>query len=99
MFPPQIIKCSIFSVLVCILFAVSNSSTSSQPENHKTGEIEVKGTYTVIIKLMPLQHPSLNEWRENFIGVRSHHQVTGLDIAGSVYDIWEDANKVLYVVH
>ena len=82
MFPPQIIKCSIFSILVCILFAVSNSSTSSQPENHKTGEIEVKGTYTVIIKLMPFQHPSENEWRDNLIGLRTHYQATVLDILG-----------------
>ncbi len=50
------------------------------------------------INLIPFQHPSLNEWRENFIGVRTHHQVTGLDISGALDDIWVDANKVLYVV-
>ena len=42
MIPLKIIKCSIFSVLVCILFAVANSSTSSQLEYRKTGEIEAK---------------------------------------------------------
>ena len=50
------------------------------------------------INLVPFHHPSLNDWRENFIGVRTHHQATGLDIAGAVDDIWVDANKVLYVV-
>ena len=50
------------------------------------------------INLIPFQHPSINDWRENFIGVRTHHQATGLDIAGAVDDIWVDANKVLYVV-
>jgi hypothetical protein len=50
------------------------------------------------LNLIPFQHSSLNEWRENFIGVRTHHQATGLDIAGAVDDIWVDANKVVYVV-
>ena len=44
MIPLKIIKCSIFSVLVCILFAVANSSSFSQPDNRKTRKIEVKGT-------------------------------------------------------
>ena len=44
MIPLKIIKCSIFSVLVCILFAVANSSSFSQPDNRKTRNIEVKGT-------------------------------------------------------
>ena len=50
------------------------------------------------INLIPFQHPSLNDWRENFIGVRTHHHATGLDITGAVDDIWVDSNKVLYVV-
>ena len=50
------------------------------------------------INRIPFQHPSLNEWRENFIGVRTHHQATGLQIYGAVDDIWVDVNKVLYVV-
>ena len=50
------------------------------------------------INFIPFQHPSLNDWRENFIGVRTHHHATGLDITGAVDDIWVDNNKVLYVV-
>jgi hypothetical protein len=99
MIPLKIIKCSIFSILDCILFSVANSSTFSQPDNRKIRKIEVKGTYTVIIKLISFQHLSLNDWRENFIGVRMHHQATGLDIAGAVDDIWVNSNNVLYVVH
>ena len=50
------------------------------------------------INPIPFQHPSLNDWRENFIGIRTHHQATGLDIVGAVDGIWVDENKVLYVV-
>jgi hypothetical protein len=51
------------------------------------------------INLIPFQHPSLNEWRENFIGVPTHHQATGLNTPGAVDDIWVDSNNVLYVMH
>jgi len=50
------------------------------------------------INLVPFQHPSLDEWRENFVGVRAFHQASGLNITGAVDDIWVDNDNNLYVV-
>ncbi len=37
---------------------------------------------------IPFQHEKLNEWRENFKGVRYHHEPTNLILSGAVDDVW-----------
>ena len=50
------------------------------------------------LKLKPLQHDSMNVWRENFQGVHYHHQATNLIITGAVDDLWQDDEGLVYVV-
>lgn len=48
--------------------------------------------------LAPFQHEMMDEWRDNFKGVRFLHQPTGLLVSGAVDDIWADEQARLYVV-
>jgi len=50
------------------------------------------------IEAVPFEHPKMDEWRENFIGLRFHHKPTNIIIFGAVDDIWVTKNKVLVVV-
>lgn len=50
------------------------------------------------IKAVPFAHEKLNEWRENFQGVRHLHAGTNLLITGAVDDIWVNSKKELIVV-
>lgn len=50
------------------------------------------------IDAVPFQHELMNEWRENFKGIRYVHQPTNLLITGAVDDIWQNKNGELIVV-
>lgn len=50
------------------------------------------------IDAVPLAHPDLETWRENFIGIIHQHAPTGLTVSGAVDDVWQDANGQLIVV-
>jgi len=50
------------------------------------------------IKAIPFQHPEMDNWRNNFKGVRYHHQPTNFIIYGAVDDIWQDEEGNLIVV-
>lgn len=50
------------------------------------------------IKAIPFAHDSLDDWRENFIGVQFLHVPTNLLIFGAVDDIWITENQELIVV-
>lgn len=50
------------------------------------------------IEAVPLDHPMMDEWRENFKGVRFYHKPTNFVITGAVDDIWVDAEGRLIVV-
>ena len=50
------------------------------------------------VDLGPFQHEMMDEWRENFKGVRFEHEKTGLMITGAIDDVWVDKKGVLYVV-
>jgi CRISPR/Cas system-associated exonuclease Cas4 (RecB family) len=50
------------------------------------------------VDLVPFQHEMMDEWRENFKGVRFEHEKTGLMITGAIDDVWVDKKGVLYVV-
>jgi len=38
----------------------------------------------------PFQNDKLDEWRENFKGIRYHHKPTNLLITGAIDDVWKD---------
>lgn len=42
------------------------------------------------VDVIPFPHEKLDEWRENFKGMRVHHEPTNLIITGAVDDIWKD---------
>jgi CRISPR/Cas system-associated exonuclease Cas4 (RecB family) len=50
------------------------------------------------IDAVPFQHEMMNEWRENFKGVRYEHEPTNLLITGAVDDIWQNKDGELIVV-
>ncbi|KKS32761.1 MAG: hypothetical protein UU95_C0043G0006 [Parcubacteria group bacterium GW2011_GWC2_42_12] len=50
------------------------------------------------LDLVPFQHKMMDEWRENFKGVRFLHEPTNFIITGAVDDLWTDKQGVLYVV-
>lgn len=50
------------------------------------------------IDAVPYAHESLDEWRENFVGVQYHHEPTNLVVFGAVDDIWHNPKKELIVV-
>lgn len=53
-----------------------------------------KEPHPYMIKLglnaIPFQHEKLEEWRENFKGVRVVHQQSGFELSGAVDDLWID---------
>ncbi|MEK7552701.1 MAG: PD-(D/E)XK nuclease family protein [Patescibacteria group bacterium] len=46
----------------------------------------------------PFQHPKLNEWRENFVGVQYHHRPSNFLVTGAVDDVWVKPHGELIVV-
>ena len=50
------------------------------------------------VDLVPFQHDMMDEWRENFKGVKFEHKKTGMTITGAVDDVWTDKDGLLYVV-
>ena len=50
------------------------------------------------IDAVPYQHQDLDVWRENFQGVRTHHQPTNFVITGAVDDVWVNPAGELIVV-
>lgn len=50
------------------------------------------------LDLIPFQHNSIDEWRENFKGVQYLHQSTNFIVTGAVDDLWVDQAGLIYVV-
>lgn len=50
------------------------------------------------IDAVPFDYSKINEWRNNFVGLRTHHLSTNLIIFGAVDDIWLGPDKTLMVV-
>lgn len=42
------------------------------------------------VDAIPFPHEQLSEWRENFKGMRVHHEPTNLIVTGAIDDIWKD---------
>jgi hypothetical protein len=43
------------------------------------------------IDALPVQHPKLDEWRNNFKGVSHLHKETNLFITGAIDDLWQNS--------
>ncbi len=50
------------------------------------------------INAVPFQHPDMDMWRDNFVGLETTHQPTGLVVSGAVDDIWVTPEETLIVV-
>lgn len=50
------------------------------------------------IDAVPFQHPMIDKWRENFVGMNYVHPSTNLEIFGAVDDIWINKNEELMIV-
>ena len=50
------------------------------------------------IDAVPLQHPDIGTWRENFKGITYYHQPTKLTISGAIDDVWQDKDGQLMIV-
>lgn len=50
------------------------------------------------IQAIPFNHPDVEKWRKNKIGVQCSHAKTGLLVFGALDDVWVDRNGILYVV-
>lgn len=50
------------------------------------------------IDAVPYQHPKLEQWRENFVGVQVLHATTNFLVFGAVDDLWQDAEGNVMVV-
>jgi RecB family exonuclease len=51
------------------------------------------------INAIPFSHEKLDEWRENFKGVRVIHKPSGFELSGAVDDLWieRDTNELIVV--
>ena len=67
-------------------------------DTHRAGETAHPLMKKYRINAVPFQHELIDEWRENFKGVRFHHEPTGLLVYGAVDDIWVNKRKELIVV-
>ncbi len=50
------------------------------------------------IDAVPFDHPNMESWRENFVGVQYLHPETNFLVFGAVDDIWKNADGTLSVV-
>ena len=50
------------------------------------------------IDAVPYQHPKLNDWRENFVGVEYHDEANNLILFGAVDDLWVDQKSQEVIV-
>src|SRR6056297_1940583 len=46
----------------------------------------------------PVAHEKLDEWRDNFKGVRYDHESTGLTVSGAIDDLWINSDDEYIVV-
>lgn len=53
---------------------------------------------TYKIKAVPFAHKELNAWRDNFVGIETSDEVTGLVVSGAIDDVWVTPTGSLIVV-
>jgi len=50
------------------------------------------------IDAIPFSHKSLDDWRENFVGIQYVHPETGIIISGAIDDVWVNPKGELIIV-
>lgn len=65
---------------------------------HRTNQTQHPLMKTYGIDAVPFAHEQIDEWRENFKGVRHHHKPTNILVTGAVDDIWQMPDKSIAVV-
>lgn len=50
------------------------------------------------VDAVPLDHPKIDLWRDNFKGVDYFHEPTGITVCGAVDDLWVNKRGEVYVV-
>lgn len=50
------------------------------------------------VQAVPFQHESLDDWRENFVGIMHTDDTTGMTISGAVDDVWVTPAEELIIV-
>ena len=50
------------------------------------------------IDAIPFEHEMMNEWRENFTGIRYHHKPTNFIVHGAIDDLWINPKGEIMVV-
>jgi CRISPR/Cas system-associated exonuclease Cas4 (RecB family) len=65
---------------------------------HRAGKTQHPLMKKYRINAVPYQHELMDEWRENFKGVRYLHETTNFLITGAVDDVWVNSRKELIVV-
>ncbi len=50
------------------------------------------------IDARPVAHESLNDWRENFVGIQFFHEPTGMTVSGAIDDLWINGKDEYVVV-
>lgn len=50
------------------------------------------------IGAVPAQHPQMDEWRDNFTGVRYFHDPTGMAVSGAIDDLWVNRAGEYFIV-
>jgi len=50
------------------------------------------------IDAVPFVHKSMDDWRENFVGIMHQHKETGFTVSGAIDDIWVRPDGSLIVV-
>ncbi len=50
------------------------------------------------IDAVPLSHPEMDRWRENFKGKEYHERENNFIVTGAIDDIWENPQKELFIV-
>lgn len=65
---------------------------------HRAGQTQHPLMKTYGIEAVPFAHEDMEEWRENFKGVRYHHKPTNFIVTGAVDDVWQLPDGSLAVV-
>lgn len=50
------------------------------------------------IDAIPFNHSDIDKWRDNFVGLRVHHEPTNFIVFGAIDDIWMAPNGALIIV-
>lgn len=50
------------------------------------------------IKAVPARHPDLENWRNNFRGIRFLHKATNFDLFGAIDDLWLNEDNEYHIV-